>query len=147
MSDAKNAAKGAPREPGAAPEPPATKQRRTKKTASADEEVEPTDLQLAKARNYVSMADGLHRMGLKARYQELLDPASLADLDARLKLQPEQVDVMALPLAEGLARHGAMLPWYVELGIGALGVGMARASVCKRIEDEYQRQQKAKAPK
>ena len=141
VSDAKNAA------PGVKPDG-ATSEERTKRTykkrGAEEAPPEPTDAQTAKARNYVKMAEGLHRMGLRARYVDMLSPESLVELDARMMLSPEQVDVMALPLADGLAKHGAILPWYVELGIGALGIGMARANVCKRIEEEYQRKEKAK---
>lgn len=134
------AREAAPEEGGDAP--PRT---RKKKTKASDDEAPPevTDRHLSKARNYIAMADGLHRAGLKARYKDILEPGSLAELDDTLKLNPAQVDLMAQPMAEGLARHGDVLPWYVELGIGALGIGMARANLCKSIEARYQTHLKA----
>jgi hypothetical protein len=145
VSDASNAKRGErppDAEPGAAPE---RKKRRAKKGDEDDAPPEVTDVHLTKARNYVRTADSLHRAGLRHRYADVLDPNSLADLDRRMTLAPEQVDLMANPLAEGLARHGAALPWYVELGIGAFGIAIARANACKSVEAEYQRRAKEKA--
>lgn len=135
MNDAKGAKKGPRPEGGEAPKG------KKKKEGAAPEAPppEPTDAHLAKARNYTRMLEGMHRAGLKARYQKLLTTESAAELDEAMKLTPEQLDVIALPMAQGLAIHGGLLPWWAELGFGAIGMGIIRAGICDGLEKEYKR--------
>lgn len=144
VSDAPNAkTKGSRPDAPAEEQGDAPKRKRRAKQQEDDAPPEVTDMHLMKARNYITMADGLDRARLAARYRKILTPESLAELDGALKLNPAQVDLMAVPFAEGLARHGASLPWYAEMALGALGITLARASVCSDIEERYQAHVKA----
>lgn len=142
VSDAANAKKGPRPETVDAGDAPPPRSKKKSKAPEAPPEV--TDVHMEKARGYVRTAEELHRTGLKHRYKDILEPASLAELDERLKLNPAQVDVLARPLAEGLAIHGVTLPWYAELGIAALSFALVRTAAVSAIEEEFQRRAKQK---
>lgn len=144
VSDAANAKKGPRPEPSTVDAGDAPPPRRKKKNATPEAPPEVTDFHLEKARGYIRTAEELQRAGLKHRYRDLLEPHNLAELDERLKLSDAQIDVMARPLAEGLALHGVSLPWYAELGISGLSFLLVRTQAVAAIEEEFQRREKAK---
>lgn len=66
--------------------------------------------------------DMVTRGFVASRYADILEPQSLADLDARIKLKPPQVEGMSKHLAKGLEESGTKMPWYVALGFAASAV-------------------------
>lgn len=91
-----------------------------RKTATADqptpEEVEAKrERLLQEARGYLMMGSAFERAAIRKKWQGKVKAQLLAEVLEDLELTPEELDALAVPLAQGLEEEGVEAPWYVKL--------------------------------
>lgn len=115
---------------GAVPGP--KKGRKAKGAQQPTQEV--TDKHYETAVGMLVMVDMFTRGWAATRYEDVLEPTSLKDLDQRLKLTEAQIDGMSEPLARGLAENGVELPWWAQLGLAGAGVYANKLGTLAQLE-------------
>lgn len=98
---------------------------------------------LDEARELIAMGDGLLNLYASSQLKKRLD--NWAEMEAMLATTPAERDRLALPLARGLAEHGAQIPWYAMLGIAAAALYGPRVALVARVSNELDAE-KAKRP-
>lgn len=108
---------------------------------------EVTDKHQETAVGMLVMLDMLTRQWAASHYEDVLEPASLKDLDQRLKLTDAQIDGMSEPLARGLAENGVELPWWAQLGLAGAGVYASKLGTLTQLEKLKKEHDKSEAAK
>lgn len=144
VDDAKNARRTA-QEPRAGPKKP-PKGKKPKGAAAA--EPEPTEdpalreqlyqRRLGEARGLVRAWDRMQRAKVRARYEAILAPESLEQLDQQIALTPHEVDDIAEPLAEGLLEEGLEFPWWARVALALYAASSSRQAALRELERKYQ---------
>lgn len=106
---------------------------------------EPTEKHLDTARGLVITADAFFRQHVRSRFEEALTEESLAQLDAKVKLQEGQIDALADPLARGLAEEGVELPWWAQLGLAGFGMYAGKLAMLSSLEKKVKENTPPKA--
>lgn len=134
-----SAPRGARSAPGEAP-------KRGRKPKAAPEPAQTvTDKHLDTAKGMLQTFDMLFRMQVRSNFEDFLTAENLAALDQKVKLQEEQVEGMAAPLAVGLAENGVELPWWAQFGLAGLGAYGGKLVMLQKLKKRCE-EESAKAP-
>ena len=76
---------------------------------------------------------------------ESLSPQYVKQQSDSLKFTPEEVQMMATPLARGMAENGLRLPWYAQFALAALPLVGPRFSLAQGLDAALARDAKPKA--
>ncbi len=155
VEDAKNARRTR-QEPRTSTKVKGAKGKKGKAAAAAEEPAEPEltpeqlwQKKLGEARGLVRMWDRMQRAKVRERYEQILEPASLEQLDQQIALTPQEIEDIAEPLAEGLVEEGVDFPWWARVLLAAYAASSSRQAALRELERRYeawQKQQEAQRP-
>jgi len=107
----KKASGGAPKGKKATPEQPTAEEVEAKRARLLQE-----------AKGYLLMGSALERGIIRKKWEGRVKAQLLAEVIEELALTPEELDAMAVPLAQGLEEEEVEAPWYVKLAVASLPV-------------------------
>lgn len=94
------------------------------------------------ATGMVRMYDAHMRMTVRSRYQDVLEEKSLDELEQKVALSQDEIDLLVDPITDGMEEMGARMPWWARLGIAAVMVNKSRQALLGHVERQYQAHQK-----